>query len=51
MGQKATDLMKNHKMAGLPKDEQCLLGKPAFFKAGFFIAHRLVMKNRRRKAL
>jgi hypothetical protein len=33
-------------MAGLPKDEQCLLGKPAFFKAGFFIAHKLVMKSR-----
>ncbi len=38
MGQKATDLMKNHKMAGLPKGIKCFLfGKPAFFKPVFLL--------------
>jgi len=52
VGQKATDLMTNHKMAGLPKDAKYLLGKPAFFKPVFLLPTGFGNKKPdRRKAL
>ena len=44
MGRKATDLINNYKIAGLPGDEK-IFWKTGFLQAGFFIAWRSTIEK------